>query len=57
MGPTLDDVLGTDAATYLTVRVQDGVDAWVHIDNFSLVPDGIVSTDENTWGRIKSIYR
>jgi hypothetical protein len=45
------------AASHLTVRVQDGVDAWVHIDNFSLVPDGVISTDENTWGRIKTIYR
>jgi hypothetical protein len=44
-------------ASYLTVRVQEGVDAWVHIDNFSLVPDSVISTDENTWGRIKSIYR
>jgi hypothetical protein len=50
------------AATYLTVRAEYGAAAGsepvsTQIDNFSLAPAGPTSTDTNTWGRIKSIYR
>lgn len=48
------------AANYLTVRAEYGGIGFrviTHIDNFSLIPAGPTSTDVNTWGKIKGLYR
>jgi hypothetical protein len=43
-------------ASYLTVRVMDGYEAWIHIDNFSLEYAG-TPVVESSWGRLKTMYR
>jgi hypothetical protein len=44
-------------AAYLTVRVVPGVQAWIHIDNFSLIAGGPTPVADGTWGRLKTLYR
>jgi hypothetical protein len=44
-------------ANYLTVRAAGPPQSWLHVDNFSLSPTGVVSVRVTRWGRLKAIYR
>ena len=44
-------------AAYLTVRVVENAQAYIHIDNFSLVSGGATAATAGTWGRLKTLYR
>ena len=44
-------------ASFMTVRVSPGVQAWIHVDNFALEPGGATALAPRTWGRLKTLYR
>jgi len=44
-------------ASYLTVRADGPLQSWLHVDNFSLSPTGVVSVRGTRWARLKAIYR
>ena len=45
------------SASYLTVRVTPGLQAWIHVDNFALEPGGATAVTARTWGTLKVLYR
>jgi len=44
-------------ASYLTVRVTPGLQAWIHVDNFALEPGGATANTSRSWGTLKTLYR